>query len=155
MELTTAATTKARREADSPLAFPVPPPPRDTARMMPVFAFPPQNDPNGPTRAQELQPRPTRRTTVRVPRRNGSLSDSLAGLASFIENAPLPSLPESVWTFIGRAWFFIAGATAGIVLALVLIAITGPRVAHPRGARTATASGTARALVVQRAPTAA
>ena len=153
MELTMAATPKARREADSPLAFPVPAPPPNTERMMPVFAFPPPNDPHGPTRAQAM--RPTRRTTVRVPKRDGSLSDSLAGLASFIENAPLPSLPESAWTFIGRAWFFVAGTTAGILLALALIAMTGPKPTPARGARTATASGTARVLVVQRAPTAA
>lgn len=154
MEMTMAATPKARREADSPLAFPVPPPPPNTARMLPAFAFPPTNDPNGPTRAQELVVRPTRRTTVRVPGRSGSLSDSLAGLASFVESVPLPSLPESAWTFIGRAWFFIAGTTAGILLALLLIAVTGPKATPARGARTATASGTARVLVVQRATTA-
>jgi hypothetical protein len=151
MDLTMGATPKARLAAESSLPFPVPPPP-DTERMMPVFAFPPPNDPKGPTRAQEMPP--TRRTTARVPGRRGSLSDSLAGLASFVENAPLPALPESVWRIIGRAWFFVAGATIGILLALVLIAVTGPKHAPPREGRIVTAEGTARVLVVQRAETA-
>lgn len=146
METTMAETPKARNASSGPLAFPVPAPP-DTARMMPVFAFPPSNGQHGPTR----------RTTVRVPRRSGSLSDSLAGLASFVENAPMPTLPESVWSALGRAWFFIAGATMGILLALALIAVSGPSAAKrtpSREGRVGTAQGTARVLVVQRVPTA-
>lgn len=158
METTMAATPKARlatvaapaAEPSLHLAFPVPPPP-NTARLLPAFAFPPPNDPHGPTRAQDV--RPTRRTTVRV-RRPGSLSDSLAGLASLVENAPLPSLPDSAWTVIGRAWFFIAGSTMGILLALALIAVTGAKPAPQREARAGAAEGTARVLVVQRAQTA-
>lgn len=135
------------------LAFPVPPPPPNTARMMPAFAFPPASDPHGPTRAQPMHP--TRRTTVRVPRPGGQgpLSDALAALASLVENAPLPALPDQVWTAIGRAWFFIAGTTAGILLALALIALAGPRHAPRREARAAAAPGTSRVLVVERAPT--
>lgn len=171
METTMAATPKARLATGSApssedlvtdnsglLPFPVPPPPPNTARMMPAFAFPPANDPQGATRAQPMPPmRPTRRTTVRVPRRGGEgpLGDALAGLASFVENAPLPALPEEVWTAIGRAWFFMAGTTAGILLALALIAISGPKHALQREARTSAAQGTARVLVVERAPTAA
>jgi hypothetical protein len=157
METTMAATPKARLAAESPLAFPVPEAPPNTMRLMPAFAFPPANDPNAPTRAQEM--RPTRRTTARVPgRRTGSLSDGLAGLASLVENAPLPVLSESAWTIIGRAWFFIAGTTIGIMLALALIAIGGPKhdgAMPAREGRVVTAQGTARVLVVQRAPTAA
>jgi hypothetical protein len=137
------------------LAFPVPPPPVNTARMMPAFAFPPMSDPNEATRAQDL--RAARLPTVRVrPRRSsGPVSDVLANLASFVENVPLPSLPENVWSFIRHAWFFVAGTTMGVLLALALIAITGPRHANSmREARTATAAGTARVLVVQRADTA-
>lgn len=165
METTMAATPKARLATASAspsrpkldesglLAFPVPPPP-PTARMLPAFAFPPANDPQGPTRAQEV--RPTRRTTVRVPRQgSGPLSNALAELATFVENAPLPALPEQAWAFIGRAWFFVAGTTMGVLLALALVAIMGPKHAPPREARTATAEGTARVLVIQRASTAA
>lgn len=153
MEVTMAATPKARLRTESPLAFPVPPPPPNTERQMPVFAFPPANDPHGATRAQEM--RPTRRTTARVPRRKtGSLSDGLAGLASFVENAPMPVLPESAWTIIGRAWFFIAGTTMGILLAFALIAMSGPKKTPAREAHSVVAQGTARVLVVQRAPTA-
>jgi hypothetical protein len=160
METTMAATPKAARArmaAESPLAFPVPPPPSNTARMMPAFAFPPANDPSGPTRAREMGP--TRRTTARVPRpSSGSLSDGLAGLASLVENVPLPVLPESAWTIIGRAWFFIAGTTMGIMLALALIALSGPKhggAMAAREGRVVTAQGTARVLVIQHAPTAA
>ena len=154
MEATMAATPKARLAKESPLAFPVPPPSPNTERLMPVFAFPPPNDPHGPTRAQEM--RPTRRTTARVPRRKtGSLSDGLAGIASFVENAPMPMLPESAWTVIGRAWFFIAGTTMGILLAFALIAMNGPKRSPMREAHAVVAQGTARVLVVQRAPTAA
>lgn len=156
METTMAATPKARLAAESPLAFPVPPPPPppDTARMLPAFAFPPPNDAFGPTRPQPMWP--TRRTTVRVPRRRGGglVADSLAALGDFIESAPMPMLPESVWTAIGRAWFFIAGTTAGILLALALIAIGGSKNSPAREGHVVTASGTARVLVVQRAPTA-
>lgn len=154
METTMAATPKARLALESPLAFPVPPPPPNTERLMPVFAFPPANDAFGPTRPQELNA--TRRTTARVPRRKtGSLSDGLAGLASFVENAPMPVLPESAWTIIGRAWFFIAGTTMGILLAFALIAMSGPKSTPSREAHSVVAQGTARVLVVQRAPTAA
>lgn len=165
METTMAATPKARMatasapsmapavEPSGLLAFPVPPPPPNTARLLPAFAFPPPNDPCGPTRAQEI--RPARRATVRVPRRGGFVSDSLAALASLVEGAPLPMLPDTVWTAIGRAWFFIAGTTGGILLALALIAVGGSKHSPPRDGHVVTASGTARVLVVQRAPAAA
>lgn len=152
MEATMAATPKARLAAESPLAFPVPPASPHTERLMPAFAFPPPNDAFGPTRAQEMHP--TRRTTARVPRRtSGSLTDGLAGLASIVENAPMPILPESAWTVIGRAWFFIAGTTAGILLAFALIAMSGPKQTPARVTHAVVAQGTARVLVVQRAPT--
>lgn len=164
METTMAATPKARLATasapssrapidayDAP-ASPAASHPPNTARMLPSFALPPPNDPNGPTRARELPP--TRRTTVRV-RRPGSFSDSLAGLASLVENAPLLELPDSAWTIIGRAWFFVAGTTMGILLALALIAVTVAKPPALREARTATTQGTARVLVVQRAVTAA
>lgn len=169
MENTLAATPKARLatlstpapalapllepEPDA-LAFPVPPP-ANTARMMPTFAFPPLHDAtNGPTRAEPV--RPTRQTTVRVrvPRGQSPVADALATLAAWIESAPLPALPDDAWTFIGRAWFFIAGTTMGVVLALALIAASGRKAAAPREAHGAVAEGAARVLVVQRAASA-
>lgn len=107
------------------------------------------------TMAATPKARMGRTTTMRMPRRGGFSSDSLAALAALVENAPLPMLPEIVWTAIGRAWFFIAGTTAGILLALAVIAISGPKHSPPREGHLVTASGTARVLVVQRAPIAA
>jgi hypothetical protein len=146
METTMAATPKARLAiAAAPESSPV------TARMTPPFACPPLHVvAEGPS----ANFRPTRRTTVRVPRKSEGVGSSLASLASIIESAPMPSLPDGVWTIIGRAWFFLAGTTMGIMLALALIAGSGAKRATPRATHAVVSATSARVLVIQR-PTSA
>jgi hypothetical protein len=81
-----------------------------------AFSVPPLNDPHGATRAREMRPH----------RRRGSLT-----------------APDTVWTLLGRAWFFIAGATAGILLAFALIAIVGTKRPSPRDGRIITSQANA------------
>jgi hypothetical protein len=56
---------------------------------------------------------------------------------------------------IAGAWFFIAGTTMGVILALALIAGSGPKRHMPRAVRAVSSNATAKVLVIQRAPSAA
>jgi hypothetical protein len=104
---------------------------------MPVMIRPPMRDTHTRRRG----------TTVRV-RKGG---ESVLGLlARWIEKAPLPSLSNGAWTFIARAWFFVAGATVGILLAFALIAGSGQKKLHARQPHSVVTQGTARILVIQR-----
>jgi len=160
-----AATPKARLATrDRELAFPIPrqaTPARHQRQAH--FAFPP---PVGvtPTNgihglAGRLEPDPLRDTFRQKPTvktRKLSASDATSSLelvASWVERAPLPALPDSVWTFLGRAWFFIAGTSLGVIFAFAVIAATAQKspIASKHHARVVANDASARALIIEKA----
>jgi hypothetical protein len=126
--------TTAMMPAASPFAGPPPP--------MPIMVHP---------GLSALSSR-RRGTTIKV--RRGP-TGSLATLAAWIESVPMPSIPDSAWTFIGRAWFFVAGTTMGILVALALIASSPTKAKVARQRNAVATQANARILVIQRPPMAA
>lgn len=62
----------------------------------------------------------------------------------------LPELPESAWTILGRAWFFLAGTTMGVLFAAALIAIYARPIAPPAPVPGSSSSTSARVLVIEK-----
>ncbi len=58
----------------------------------------------------------------------------------------LPALPDAAWTFLARAWFFIAGTTMGVLFALMLVAVFG-RPVPARPAASAASHGSAAGIL--------
>jgi hypothetical protein len=119
----------------------------DEQLPMPVFTLP-----------------PTPRYTIALPCSVTVRTRAPHGLVS-----AAPALPETFWTFLARAWFFLAGVTVGVLFAAALIAIAaqaspprataganGARAAAPQAAQAPmSTSVSARKLVVVRPPIAA
>lgn len=89
-----------------------------------------------------------------------NVTSALASISRLLEHAGSPGLPDGFWRMLGASWYFVAGITLGVLVALVMTASAShkPRlvaspfkvVAAPSGARVVEAATNARVLVVDR-----
>lgn len=87
---------------------------------------------------------------VVTPRAPLPLPTTRRGSSPRTSGLELVALPDEVWHFLSRAWFFVAGITMGVLLAACLVAVFGRPAHAARQANHVASGGGAAMLVVAR-----